>query len=64
MVPHLEGHEIAFNISDHESWKKYVRSMHEYLKRESFEWNGDCLYPNFSLLVLALHAGKGSPFVG
>lgn len=40
MAPHLEGHEIAFNASDRKSWKKYARSMDEYLRRESFEWTG------------------------
>lgn len=35
MAPHLEGHEIAFNASDRKSWKKYARSMDEYLKCES-----------------------------
>lgn len=35
MAPHLEGHEIAFNASDRKSWKKYARSMDEYLRRES-----------------------------
>lgn len=35
MAPHLEGHEIAFNASDRKSWKKYTKSMDEYLKRES-----------------------------
>lgn len=35
MAPHLEGHEIAFNASDRKSWRKYARSMEEYLKRES-----------------------------
>ncbi|KAL7395299.1 hypothetical protein ABVT39_014039 [Epinephelus coioides] len=32
MAPHLEGHEIAFNASDRKSWKKYARSMDEYLR--------------------------------
>lgn len=35
MAPHLEGHEIAFNASDRKSWKRYARSMDEYLKCES-----------------------------
>lgn len=35
MAPHLEGHEIAFNASDRKSWKKYARSMDEYLRCES-----------------------------
>lgn len=35
MAPHLEGHEIAFNASDRKSWKKYARSMDEFLRRES-----------------------------
>lgn len=35
MAPHLEGHDIAFNASDRKSWKKYARSMDEYLRRES-----------------------------
>lgn len=34
MAPHLEGHEIAFNASDRKSWRKYARSMEEYLRRE------------------------------
>lgn len=37
MAPHLEGHEIAFNASDRKSWKKYARSMDEYLKCESLK---------------------------
>lgn len=37
MAPHLEGHEITFNASDRKSWKKYARSMDEYLRRESFQ---------------------------
>lgn len=53
MAPHLEGHEIAFNASDRKSWKKYARSMDEYLRRESFHWNGQPilsrLYPQFFL---------------
>ncbi|XP_004545815.1 protein ATP1B4 isoform X1 [Maylandia zebra] len=32
MAPHLEGHEIAFNASDRKSWRKYARSMEEYLR--------------------------------
>ncbi|KAK5896823.1 protein ATP1B4 [Pseudochaenichthys georgianus] len=32
MAPYLEAHEIAFNASDRKSWKKYARSMDEYLK--------------------------------
>lgn len=35
MAPHLEGHEIAFNASDRKSWKRYARSMDEYLRCES-----------------------------
>lgn len=35
MAPHLEGHEIAFNASDRKSWRKYARSIDEYLKCES-----------------------------
>lgn len=34
MAPYLEGHEIAFNASDRKSWKKYARSMDEYLRCE------------------------------
>ncbi|KAG7265952.1 hypothetical protein CRUP_025866 [Coryphaenoides rupestris] len=34
MAPHLEGHDIAFNASDRKSWKKYARSIDEYLRRE------------------------------
>lgn len=41
MAPHLEGHEIAFNASDRKSWKKYTRSMDDYLKCESLEVS-DC----------------------
>lgn len=40
MAPHLEGHEIAFNASDRKSWKKYTKSMDEYLKRESRRGGG------------------------
>lgn len=77
MLPHLEGHEIAFNASDRKSWKRYARSMDEYLR---CEWTPppeepDGLVPNatscrlvnpetFPLSVLAGHAGRGSPFVG
>uniref|UniRef100_A0A3B5MES0 Sodium/potassium-transporting ATPase subunit beta n=1 Tax=Xiphophorus couchianus TaxID=32473 RepID=A0A3B5MES0_9TELE len=32
MAPHLEGHDIAFNASDRKSWKKYARSIDEYLR--------------------------------
>ncbi|KAM4732483.1 protein ATP1B4 [Anableps anableps] len=32
MAPHLEGHDIAFNASDRKSWKKYARSIEEYLR--------------------------------
>uniref|UniRef100_A0A3P8ULC9 Sodium/potassium-transporting ATPase subunit beta n=1 Tax=Cynoglossus semilaevis TaxID=244447 RepID=A0A3P8ULC9_CYNSE len=32
MAPHLEGHDIAFNATDRKSWKKYTRSMDEYLR--------------------------------
>ncbi|CAL8308139.1 unnamed protein product [Arctogadus glacialis] len=32
MAPHLDAHEIVFNASDRKSWKKYARSMDEYLK--------------------------------
>ncbi|KAF0039890.1 hypothetical protein F2P81_008125 [Scophthalmus maximus] len=32
MAPHLEGQDIAFNASDRKSWKKYARSMDEYLR--------------------------------
>ncbi|RVE67476.1 hypothetical protein OJAV_G00103320 [Oryzias javanicus] len=32
MAPHLEGHDIAFNASDRKSWKKYARSMDEFLR--------------------------------
>lgn len=41
MAPHLEGHEIAFNASDRKSWRKYARSMDEYLKCESLKIVGD-----------------------
>lgn len=41
MAPHLEGHDIAFNASDRKSWRKYARSMDEYLKRESDVTVGD-----------------------
>lgn len=41
MAPHLEGHEIAFNASDRKSWKKYARSMDEYLRCESEVISGD-----------------------
>lgn len=33
-MPHLEGHDIAFNASDRKSWKRYARSMDEYLRCE------------------------------
>ncbi|KAF3694080.1 Protein ATP1B4 X,K-ATPase subunit beta-m X/potassium-transporting ATPase subunit beta-m [Channa argus] len=32
MAPHLEGNDVAFNASDRKSWRKYIRSMDEYLK--------------------------------
>lgn len=52
MAPHLEGHEIAFNASDRKSWRKYARSMDEYLRRESFEWMGACTLTTFSPISL------------
>lgn len=54
MAPHLEGHEIAFNVSDHKSWKKYARSMNEYLKCESLKIIEDtvkvCVWGGISLM--------------
>ncbi|XP_062332961.1 protein ATP1B4 [Osmerus eperlanus] len=32
MSPYLEGFDIIFNASDRKSWKKYAKSMEEYLK--------------------------------
>lgn len=43
MAPHLEGHDIAFNVSDRKSWRKYARSIEEYLKRESEVTVGGCV---------------------
>ena len=34
MSPYLEGFDIIFNASDRKAWKKYAKSMEEYLKRE------------------------------
>ena len=34
MFPHVEGFDIAFNVSDRSSWKKYVKVLEHHLKRE------------------------------
>lgn len=73
MAPHLEGHEIAFNASDRKSWKKYARSMDEFLRRESVlhcvNAGGVRLLSlldkkKTSFVFPAVHAGKGSLFCG
>lgn len=64
MAPHLEGHEIAFNASDRKSWKKYARSMDEYLRRESFKWNMHTSSTTFIPISSCNAYWERKPFVG
>lgn len=64
MAPHLEGHEIAFNASDRKSWKKYARSMDEYLRRESFQRNGHASSATFIPISSCNASWERKPFVG